>query len=384
MYTILITGPDLIPVGDPVGRWTSLDITRNFNAAGSGEFTAPADPDLMALVTTPGNRVNAIRNNRIELSGPIEKPGALARSVTDDNSADPGQVTVTWASNEALMGWRCVYPDPAHTPDAQTADSYVSTGNAEAAMRNLVNLNAGPGALADRQINKLILGDLTGVGGDLPAPDLSRFEVLADVLRRLAAAGGGIGWRVAETAARELEFQVYAPVDRSARVRFSWDLGNLRTLQTDPAGPTCNAALVGGSGDGASRYVLERLDTTSIAGWGRIEKWISQGDSEDFDTVIAAGDEALAEGAESVTLTTSIVDTTDAAYGIHYDLGDKVTVELLSGFSVVDIVRSVQIKATPDGEVITPVVGTGSASRDSALLHTLRAMEQRLSKLERR
>lgn len=381
--TLLVCDASLAAVADPVTSWTNIDCTIKHNDTGAGTFTAPASPALVDAVTTPGNRVCLIRDGRIFSSGPIEKPGSYKWSASKDGRTGLGEVTVAWADNLALVARHLSYPNPALAATAQDTDKYTATGvNAETLMRTLVNVNCGPGALAARQEPALALGTVAGVGSNVNLS--TRFEPLGDVLRTVALAGGSLGFRIREDrTSAQLLFEVFAPVDRTASIRFSRDLNNLRELSTDPDAPTATAALVGGDGTGAARTIIERTNV-SAAAWGRSETWVNQAGDADTTQMQQAGDKALSDGAEKVRLTVVAVDTPAQTFGRDFWLGDKVSVLLPTGAQVADIVSAAHLTATPtDGVVVAPTIGTDTAASDDPTLQMIRDMERRVGRLER-
>ncbi|WP_030560023.1 Gp37-like protein, partial [Streptomyces exfoliatus] len=88
----------------------------------------------------------------------------------------------------------------------------ISAVVAETAMRTLVNVNAGPGALASRK-NALLTLAANGNRGPAITRQLNQFDSLFAVLQDIANAAG-LGFRVAQVGSG-LQFQVYEPVDRS-------------------------------------------------------------------------------------------------------------------------------------------------------------------------
>lgn len=380
--TLTITDRNLQVLGDPVAGWSDIDVVGRWNAPWSGSFTAPATPDLLDQLQ-PGNRVVVMRDRQVFMAGPIEKPGPYVWEAGSAEAGGPGKISVHFADDLALLAGRVVYPNPAQPATNQTAvASWASTANAEVLMRNLVNLNAGPGALAVRQIPKLILGTLQGVGTNVTLT--SRFGALCDELRTAATAGGGLGFRTRQVGTN-IEFQVYAPVDRSATVRFSRGLGTLRGINYDPEAPATTVAIVGGQGEGTARTIREVVDP-GAATWWRLEKFIDQRQTNVTAELDAAGAEALATDGESVKLATVTVDTKDIRYGRDYQLGDKAPVELhQAGPVITDVVRQVHLVASPDkGETLTALVGTQDATHDPAWLQVGRDLQRRLGRVERR
>lgn len=378
--TVLVTDPALTVVGDPL-PWTDIDITLRFNEPGSGSVTCPAWPAVMTQLAA-GNRLTVVRDGAVFAAGPIEGDDYDWRI-----GEDPGEIVVDFGEDLALIAGRVTYPDPslACTSDSQPDYWAVSATAAGTAMLALVDDNAGPSALAARQVTSLTVGDGTGVGSAVSYR--TRWTAVCDDLRTLATAGGGLGFRTTETAS-SIVFEVYAPVDRSTgvgAVRYSRGMGNLRQVTRKRRAPTGTAAIVGGGGELADRVIRERVSTAGVAAWWRTEVFVDQRQTSDTTELDQAGDEALDDGAETVSLSMVTVDTVDQAFGTHYGLGDKVAVEPIPGFQVADVVRAVRLQATPeDGEQITSTVGTSDAHAEPAWIRQMRALDRRLGRLEAR
>ncbi|HEY9416464.1 MAG TPA: siphovirus ReqiPepy6 Gp37-like family protein [Pseudonocardia sp.] len=387
-YTLLVTDRNLTVVGDPISGWTNLDITLKFNEPASGSFTVPASNALRSQLSGTEadglRRLVVIRDGSIFCAGPIEVPGAEQWAAGGQDSG-PGTMTVNFTDDLARIAARVTYPNPATASTAQTSTArWNSTANAEDIMRSLVNLNAGPGALTARRIPQLVLGADMGVGTTIKFG--TRFEPLCDALRSAAIAGGKLGFRTQQVGTT-IEFQTYAPVDRSGTVRFSNGLGNLRSYTYDPNTASATAAIVGGKDVGTSRLIVERTSSAAITRYERMETFVDQRQSEDTsaDTteLNQAGDEALATGAETARLSSVTIDTPDQRFGVHYQLGDKVSVELGSGAVVTDVVRAAHLQVTPEaGEVVTALVGSQDASADPVWVKYMRELARRLDRLE--
>lgn len=376
--TVLLTNATGTVVTNPVTTYTSATLELKFNETGSGELLAPADDWLVEAATTPGNRVVLVKAGTVFGGGPIEKPGAIEWGP----EGGVGNLRINFATFEAYLGDRLTYPNPAlAATDALQPLAYTASAvNAETVLRNLVNLNAGPGAIVARQVPNLTLGAVATVGANVTLS--TRFEILTDVLRAVAIAGGGLGWRVVQDGTA-LEFEVYAPVDRSIDVRFSRSLGNLRALRTDPSAPTGTVAIIGGDGTGDTRTINERSNATGVTLWGRKEIWVNQGGSGATSTELnQAGDVALIEADEVTGIEATAVDTLWARYGTDYFLGDKVGIELVPGSAVADYVTAVTLTATPaGGAVVSPTIGTERSGPTQA--RQLRELVKRVGRLER-
>jgi hypothetical protein len=339
-YTILITDQHLNVVGDPIVTWTSIDVTLKFNEPGSGLFTAPGYTWIRQQLA-PGNRVVVIRDGKVLLAGPIEK-WQFERSDDGDNAGD-GNLTVNFADDLALVVARQTYPNPALTPSAQTIDNWTFSGNAEVALRTLVSANSG----------------------------------------RIAVSGGGLGFRTAQVG-NTIEFQVYQPLDLSNQVIFSFGLGNLKYISYEVTAPTATAAIVGGQGEGADRFLIERVNQGQQDLWGRMESLVSRPGTDPTADLNAAGDEDLAGKTETARVPSSASDTPFQRYGEHYDIGTKVSVETWPGSMISDVVATVHIQVYPTaGEVVAPTIGSQAESSDPAWLRRLHVLTQRVGYLER-
>lgn len=378
-YVVLVTDRNLVVVGDPIVGWTSLDVTLRFNEPGTSILTVPALPWIVAQFTE-GNRVVVIRNQQVLIAGPWEK--RLHESSDDGENSGPGMLTIHSTDDLASIVSRDVYPDPAAVVASQVNAGWTFTGNAELALRSLVNLNAGPGALAVRRVPQLALGTIASVGSSV-AVTAQRMQALGDVARQIAEAGGGLGFRTTQVG-NQILFQVYQPVDKSNQVRFSKGMGNLRYSAYERSAPTATSVAVGGQGEGADTAMIERVDSSAEAVWGRFEQMIPRPGTGDLAELQDDGDRALAEGAATVRVATNVADTPDQRFGTHYGLGDIVAVEPAVGIPIVDLVRTVhlQVYAT-SGEYVAATVGNQAALSDPAWTARLREIDQRLGRLER-
>lgn len=387
-YRILIMNSSMQVVGDPVDCWTTVDATLRYNEPGSGLFTCPGYSWIRDQLA-PGRRAVLTRSppaatgqpGSILISGPLEK-WLYERSDNGENAGD-GVLTVNFADDLASVLARRVYPDPALAAEAQTATEWSFTGNAEDAIRELVNKNAGPGALVERRVPNLILGADNGVGtsGTWKA---ELFEPMGDVLRRIAETGGGLGFRTRQID-NQIVFEVYQPTDASDTVRFSFEMANVQYLAYEVVAPTANVAFVGGQGDTAEdQAVIERTNPDSIAAWGRMETLVSRPGSGEAEELEADGDEALRDGAETARAPSNVVDLNDQMYGTHYDLGTKVALSPYPGTQIVDVVRTVHLQAwATAGDMVAPVVGAQEESGDPYTIQLLRSIDRRVGRLER-
>lgn len=388
---LLVTDRNLNVLGDPIDGWTKLACDLNFNAPASGSLMLPARPEYVQLLQS-GRRLVVIRDNAIWCAGPLEEPQNFTWDLT--TNAGYGTVTANFTDDLARVAGYVTYPQPDHDfTDQLTAVNFtrdLNTTNAEVIIRTLVDENCGPGALTARQIERLVLDDLAGVGGTRTIS--TRFEPLLDACRT-AAATDGLGFRTRQVD-DEIRFGVYAPADRTATARFSKGLGNLRSVGFTLAAPLATSELVMGGNDPADAatppntrvYVeIDAIDATTD--WYRVEKLIDMTGTEDDSKgqLTQAGVFALGDDGPQASLATVTVDTADLKAGRDYGLGDKVTVVLPTGLQVADIVQTIRLEATPDeGEVVTTVIGNSDKTTSSAMVRLVRNLERRLGRLEAR
>jgi len=384
-YILLITDQNLNILGNPVADWITLDCTLRFNEPGSGLFTAAGTPALREQLIE-GARVVVMRyqpsfpdeDGQFVMAGPIEH--ILYERSDDGENAGDGQVTVNFSDDLASVVARLVYPDPTLAPEAQVTDAWTFSGNAETGLRTLVDYNAGPSALAARRVAQLALGTVAGAGTTVNTT-ADRMESLGAVARRMAISGGGLGFRTRQED-QQILFEVYIPEDKSTSVRFSFSLGNVKYLGYEQSAPTATAAIVGGQGEGADRFVTEVSDEDAAALWGRTEVLVSRaGTSTDL---AEEGQAALTEGAATARLASNVADTPNQRYGTHYNLGDLVAIESWPGEQLVDTIVTVHIQAyATAGEIISATIGSQAASSDPKWLKRLHDIDDRVGRLER-
>jgi hypothetical protein len=356
-YVIWITDHNLNVISQQVDDWASISLTLRYNDVSSGEFTAPAAPDLVAAVRTPMSRAVVERNGVILLAGPIEYAGALDWSAEQHGDDGYGDLTVRFADDLALLAGRLSYPNPALAATAQDVAKWTTTGSPETLMRTLVNLNGGPGALAARRIPKLILGSSAGITGSITWT--TRFQPVTDDLRGMSnAAGGRVGFRTQQVGTN-IEFQVYQPRDLTSGIWFSRSMGNLLSIKHEPEAPTATVGIGGGKDAGVNRVIVER---GTPGDWWRLETFVDAAGADNLTELQAAVDEELAGTGEVQRLAVVAADVEGQRFG-DYMLGDIAAVEAYQGLpDVPDIISAVEIDVDADAlETIRPTIGVNSA-----------------------
>ncbi|QKW15387.1 siphovirus ReqiPepy6 Gp37-like family protein [Verrucosispora sp. NA02020] len=355
-YTIWISDHNLAPISQQVDDWSSISLTLRFNEVSSGEFTAPAHPELVAAARTPMARVVVERNGEILLAGPIEYTPLKYDAETHGYDGH-GDITVRWADDLALIAGRISYPNPTLAATAQDVAKWTQTGTPEVLMRALVDSNGGPGALSDRRIPCLVLGASAGITGSVTWS--TRFQPVTDDLRGIAAiAPTRVGFRTQQVDG-DIEFQVFTPTDRTGSIWFSRSMGNLVSLDHEPEAPKTTVGIGGGKDAGVNRLIIER---GTPGDWWRLETFVDGAGADNLTELQAMTDEEIANNAEVQRLAVVAADVDGQRFG-DYQLGDVVAVEAAPGQpDVPDIVSAVEIEVDPgDGETIRPIIGVNSA-----------------------
>lgn len=383
-YTIIITNPAGSQVVETIGEpnpetatpgWSEINLKPRHMVVGYGDFTVAATPAILSAVNTPENRIVVQREEdgagvSVEMCGPIESQPTGYQAERDGDDG-PGVVTVRFASDDARLADRLVYPNPAQAATAQTVVRYtIAAVNPEDAMRALFNLNAGPGALAPRQFPGFVLGTDNNL---LPAVTVStsftRDTVLTDALRevsRLSAGGNnglGLGYRLAQVGTT-IQFQVFAPRDLAGVVVFGRSFGNVESVDYEPTAPVDTVAIVGDATAGTGRVIRERINTAALAaGWFRRERWVDGSGAANATELDQAGDKALDDGGATYKVSVVARETPDQRWRYDFGPGDRASVEVAPGVFVSALVQGADINVTGDkGEVVKPIVATSAES----------------------
>lgn len=350
-----------------IGRiddYTSLTVVPRHNAIGAMALDIPADsPNAPLLVEGNGLIVKTATGDTV-LSGPIRTPD-WSRSNTD---AGAGKLTVGAVSDTELLARYTCWPSPGAAIGSQTASVYkISAAAAETAMRDLVNVNAGPGALASRKSPLLTLAPNT-VLGPAVTREVNQFDNLLTVLQDIAAAAG-LGFRVIQVGST-LQFQVFQPADRSGTARFSFGLGNLTDASYTTTPPTCTRAIVV-AGGGSSPRICKVYDRADPLFPGlTLEQFVDQTSVDTASVDLAAqmdqaGAEALTNGAGQGSLSIAPIDIPMLRYGRDYNVGDTVSAQLRGGAWYTDVVREVTLTSSASESTVKATVG--GESGDSAV-----------------
>lgn len=348
-----------------VDDYTSLSVVPRYNAISAYTMEISADSDSAPLLVEGNGLIIKTPAGDTVLSGPVRTVD-WTRSSSDSGG---GRLTVGGLDDTEVLSRYTCWPSPTAVIGSQTAPVYkISAAAAETAMRALVNVNAGPGALASRK-NPLISLAADGVHGAAVTREVNQFDNLLTVLQDIAGAAG-LGFRVVQ-AAGALQFQVFDPADLSGTARFSFGLGNLTDASYSTTPPTCTRAIVV-AGGGTSPRVCKTYDRTDPLFPGlTLEAFVDQTsvDTASVDLVAQmdqAGAEALSNGAGQGSLSISPIDIPKLRYGRDYSVGDTVAAQLRGGDWYTDVVREVTLTSTASDSSVKATVG-GDSSGDGVV-----------------
>ncbi|CAM5395927.1 hypothetical protein STENM36S_06403 [Streptomyces tendae] len=348
-----------------VADYTNLTVIPRHNAVGAITMEISADSPSAPLLVEGNGLIIKTPTGHTVMSGPIRTPD-WSRSESD---AGGGKLTVGAVSDDEILARYACWPSPTAAIGSQTASVYkIDVPAAETGMRNLVNLNAGPGALASRR-NPLLTLATNGVHGPALVREVNQFDNLLVVLQDIANSAG-LGFRVVQVGP-SLQFQVFEPADLSGTARFSFGLGNLTDASYSTTPPTCTRAIVV-AGGGTSPRVCKTYDRADPLFPGLvIEQFVDRTsvDTASVDLTAQmdqAGEEALANGAGQGSLSISPIDLPMLRYGRDYNVGDTVSAQLRGGAWYTDTVREVTLTSSTSGSTVKATVG-GDSSGDSAV-----------------
>lgn len=357
-----------------------LELTDTFNNVGEWKLVLAADNPLAKTLRQPGSGIIVTGPNDVIMSGPMVVPEFAA------TQADPGgSITFTGVSDTVVLGDTLAFPDPTNPNGAsQTKAHDVRQGPAEDVMHSFVMANIGPTAPPERRKTYLVDGASQGRG---PAVIKSaRFPVLGNLLTELALLGN-LGFRVVQRGSA-LVFETFQITDRTRLIRLDVANGSLAGQRVAISPPGVTRAIVAGQGEMVKRQFLQVQTPESIAAeadWGRrIERFIDQRNTDKWDELQQAGDEAMEEeGFTAVNV--QVVPMEDGAmrFGHDWYLGDKVSV-VVENQELTSNATGMVLKADSDGFKAGVLLGDPTGfSTGAAMAKRVTNTEARVSQLER-
>jgi hypothetical protein len=378
VYALYVRDGHLRRVAE-ISDYTSFKAVLRYNDAGTWTLVLAADAAAAPLLAFIDNPDTAVLPPGIILTRDGES--IFSGVVTTHQFAEGSLgdvVTVSGVDDNGLLGDCVAYPNlPGMDYSSQEADE--RTGDASSVAMQFVNVNAGPGAPVEHRIPFLELGPNYGYGRVVT--ERAQFQSLLELLKTTAA-DGGIRFRLERPTNEErLVFNVDHPSDRTAWVIFSREMGTLTNGKLVEQVSSVNAIIGGGPGDGVLRSYSEDRDDRSIRRYGPIAKFVDLR-SIPREQLHDHIDALLDQLRERITVTGSPLETATTQYGRTYGLGDICTVRV-GGRSIEPTISQVKIDMTKDGATILPSWTTSPDTPPSQLGGTTRALDTRISAIER-
>lgn len=303
------------------------------------------DDDPQLDVLTPGCRVRVVRDadDVMVLQGPV-----VGRS----GSGPAGVVTVTVEDDFRRfrnLGWQV--PGAAITAQG-TAEYKRYTGPTETVVK---------AACQD-------LSDRIGYGWTIPVSvglgSVQRVEFrmhpLVDKLLPLVQADGLL-WSLRDGVVDVTQGSLFSTVLTS-------ESGVLGSWSWSESLPTATRVVVGGSGEGTARTFRTYTDAVLEGLVGEVVEVFKDSRMADGVTDLSPdAAEVFAENAGAVSVSAVLNESPLFRWGVSYELGDRVPVQIGS-VSATEMIRSVVVDQSPsEGDVVTPTIGALEDSADSRL-----------------
>ena len=348
-----------------IDPYESAEIVARVNDVSTWQVTLPTATEAGRLFTTDSfARLEVVLDHAVWRSGPVAH---LERTVDIDGDS----LTVTGVDDTVWLARRNAHPQPATAAPPYSSTAYdVHTGTVATVLAELARVNAGPSAVAARQVPGLTVPIPTPAGPTVTVS--ARWQNLLTLCQDTARPVGIIFDIV------DLVFHAYAAADRG--VIFSAGLETLAGWKMTADAATANKVIVAGQGEGAARLIREASDAGSIGTWGLAETFQDRRDTSDTAELDKAATETLAAGIKPTTVVFTPLDTDGQAFGRDWALGDTVTV-IAGGLTVHDQIREIHVTLDEAGATVIPSVGAPAG--DLALFRALAGLERRVRQLER-
>lgn len=368
-------GPTWAKVGE-VAAWTSVSVEPRHLLPGPWTITMPFNAQVARI-----NRRHILTFDfrGLRFSGVIER--------LNPHSDDNGNAVLELSGVDAmtLLGDVLCWPVPDAALDAQTVARYVDSGPTETVLLSLIAANYSR-HYGGRQFEAVYAAS-QGRGGT--AKVSLRFHKLFDVVSTWCKTGDlGVRVGLKETTGKtraDLTVDFYEPQDRSLRARLSHKVGTLRSWSESDDVPTATRMIEAGSGTGTARIFRPVVSDEAESAWGRRrEAFADARDASDVEDLDARGAQDLADATTQSSFDLEAVDSKGMRFGEHFNVGDLVTIELMTGVSKVDRLNVVTVTSDSSGglQVQLKPGNPDTATPLFALAALMRGLRKRVRDLE--
>lgn len=349
-----------------IQAYEELVLNLIHNGVGSVTMRLAADHPQVGILIAEGARVVIERLDTINefvMSGPVVKVGGEG---PENRSTITFTIEDDYRILTKILGW----PNPNQTIFYQGYDDQgVDLGD--------YHRISGP---AETVLKAYVVANATRLGIPLTVgPDLRRgldidvrmrFHPLTDRLMP-AVDQAGLGVNVRQSGLG-LVVECYVPTVRTQVL--SEKSGTLLAWSWNRTAPTSTRVVVGGQGEGIDRDFILKTDTAREAAWGQTFVTEVFRDARDVEIGNSSllnkrADETLAEGGPTSGLKITLAETETFRYGKTALVGDRVTISIINGVQITDVLRSAVMSHTvSDGFLITPSVGDSSDENHDMLI----------------
>lgn len=305
--------------------------------------------------------------------------------ITSDRDEKSGYPATQWTGRCHLdyLDGMITLPNPARAADDQKDGShYTDKGPAAEVIFQMVRKHVAQGARDEFRTPLRV----SSTWADKPGKQVSvksRFKPLLEEVQA-AAKTGGITFSTSMTRDGAIRFHQSVPEDRSRYIRLSEDNDALGQWSMERERPEVTKVLVAGQGEGDERTLKLVEGNTNDWGTSRIV-FQDRRDTDELDDLIEAGEETLADGAETASISVDLVDTPNMLFGVDFHIGDLVTVQLANGATIVDGVQEVELTYSDTGREGKLTVGpTGEEHEGDKLVKLVKDLRKRIRALETR
>ena len=348
-----------------VDPYESAEIVGRVNDVSTWQVTLPTATEAGRLfIIDTFARLEVVLDAEVWRSGPVTH---LERTV----DVDGDMLQVSGSDDTIWLQRRNAHPQPASAAPPYSTSAYdVHTGPMSQVLAQLVNVNAGPGAVPGRRVPGLTVPTPAPAGPVITVS--ARWQNLLTLMQDTARPDGLI------FDIEELAFHAYEPADPG--VVFSAGLETLAGWKMVAEAAKANFVVVAGQGEEAARLIRESADTDSSAIWGLAETFQDRRDTADIAELDKAAVETLASSVTPITVVFTPLETDGQTFGRDWSLGDLVTVNA-GGLTVHDQVREVHVTLDDQGATVIPSVGAPAG--DLQLFRSLAGLDRRVRQLER-
>jgi hypothetical protein len=422
-----------------IDTYLSLDVIIRYNDVGSWVLTMPADSPQASLLG-PGTGVVISYEGLYApiLSGPVR----VVKSGWDGSNPWPGTIEFSGPDDNIIMQEHICMPNPTQALvsgqyatylQSKAYDTYVDNSDPknpksapfsmERLIQRLAYDNFGDGSISGRKVNGCSFAPPASWPAVTAFPKTTynlRFETVLDAVKSRAEvavmADGttkpmGFRW-VWDTDLEKLVMKVYYPNNTPALgkgVRFSRENGNLASYSYTLEAPKSNWMLVGLDQEVTDKpetqhlYIADKRADVDVVDWQMsaesykdetsVSLYLRDVDGKlimdatlkpqlDTKTINTTIDTAWQSEAPIGGLIVTPLDTKGCRFGVHYWLGDLVTV-VEGEAETTSILREVHLTDGSSGVSIQSTIGDSTATETPALYKELRKVWAAIRKAQK-